>query len=371
MGKYVIDESTLIGIADAIRLKEGSSENIRVIDMKDRITSLSTGGQIQMGFPNGTVWSPSNISDESFNYIHESGGTWVACSLNSGLWYSNDGKTWSQSNVTTGSYYWCYAANGIWYAVGESVYTSTDGCSWTLVYKGTMFMCVRYANGVWATCSLNGGLHYIDETGVHASNIASGMFYHINYVNGIWVACGYGSGLYYSSDGMTWTQSNVTAGQFYRTVYENGIWIACSFGSNLGVYYSVDGITWTQSNLNNVSVHCACYGNDLWIAGCIGGLYYSSDGITWTEGFTSDSVSAFKHIEYCNGVWVACSDNGIYYSANGLDWAQSNVATGDYIYVRNANGIWVAGSSDGYGLYYSVGFEPVDEYVVDANNTKY
>lgn len=43
MAKYVIEESTLTGIADAIRTKEGSSAVIPVLDMKQRILEIETG----------------------------------------------------------------------------------------------------------------------------------------------------------------------------------------------------------------------------------------------------------------------------------------------------------------------------------------
>ena len=42
MGKYVIDETTLTGIGDAIREKEGSTEGIDPNDMKTRIQAIDT-----------------------------------------------------------------------------------------------------------------------------------------------------------------------------------------------------------------------------------------------------------------------------------------------------------------------------------------
>lgn len=41
---YVISESTLIAIADAIRAKSGSTEEIQVSNMADEIMNLSIGG---------------------------------------------------------------------------------------------------------------------------------------------------------------------------------------------------------------------------------------------------------------------------------------------------------------------------------------
>lgn len=42
MGKYVIDETTLTGIGDAIREKEGTTEAIPVSNMKARIQAIDT-----------------------------------------------------------------------------------------------------------------------------------------------------------------------------------------------------------------------------------------------------------------------------------------------------------------------------------------
>lgn len=39
-----INESTLVGIADAIRGKEGSTEPIPTVDMAERIANLPSGG---------------------------------------------------------------------------------------------------------------------------------------------------------------------------------------------------------------------------------------------------------------------------------------------------------------------------------------
>lgn len=39
-----INESTLVGIADAIRTKEGSTEPIPTVDMAERIANLPSGG---------------------------------------------------------------------------------------------------------------------------------------------------------------------------------------------------------------------------------------------------------------------------------------------------------------------------------------
>lgn len=44
MGKYLIDETTLTGIADAIREKSGKLESIPVTNYATEIANLPTGG---------------------------------------------------------------------------------------------------------------------------------------------------------------------------------------------------------------------------------------------------------------------------------------------------------------------------------------
>ena len=44
MSKYIIDESTLTGIADAIRAKKGTSAPVAVTDFASEVASIETGG---------------------------------------------------------------------------------------------------------------------------------------------------------------------------------------------------------------------------------------------------------------------------------------------------------------------------------------
>lgn len=89
MSEYRIQDTTLTGIADAIRSKTGSSEPIVVSEMADEIESIPTGGgernktvQRDLGFmdlendsrvtlPNGLVWVKSSIykygTEEGYN----------------------------------------------------------------------------------------------------------------------------------------------------------------------------------------------------------------------------------------------------------------------------------------------------------------
>ena len=135
----------------------------------ESIKKVSVDVNVSGGFPNGTKWTQSNMTNESFNSVYNANGIWVVTNQSKkGLHYSTDGKTWEQSNITSGYF--------------NSVYN---------------------ANGIWVTCSNSNGLYYSTDgkTWVQ-SNITSGSFNSVYNANGIWVAAGWG--LLYS---VTWEPS--------------------------------------------------------------------------------------------------------------------------------------------------------------------
>ena len=75
------------------------------------------------------------------------------------------------------------------------------------------------------------------------------------------------------------------------------------------------------------------------------------NGTEWTQSNITSGY--FNHVHNANGIWVSCSNAnyGLYYSTDGKTWTQNNITSGNFYSVYNANGIWVACSSD--GLYYS------------------
>ena len=74
------------------------------------------------------------------------------------------------------------------------------------------------------------------------------------------------------------------------------------------------------------------------------------NGMEWTQ--SNITSGRFGYVYNANGIWVACCSNsnpGLYYSTDGKTWTKSNVTVNmDLAYC--ANGIWVAA---GESLYYS------------------
>ena len=77
------------------------------------------------------------------------------------------------------------------------------------------------------------------------------------------------------------------------------------------------------------------------------------NGTRWTQ--SNITSGSFSCVYNADGWWVAggSSNNpGLYYSTDGKTWTRSNITSGSFNCVRKANGTWVAGSTNN-GLYYS------------------
>ena len=319
--------------------------------------ATSSGGN----FPNGTEWTQGDLCNMGLcSRILNANGAWVAASVNTGLWYSTDGKTWEKSNVGDASRF-IDCANGLWAAatLNCGLYYSEDGKTWTQsnITSGG-FRQVRNANGIWVATS-DAGLYYSNDGKTWTqSNIISDSYSHIYNANGVWVAAGT-NGLYYSNDGKTWTQSNITTTGLIDSLSQgNGVWVAGRYGSTPGLYYSHDGKTWTRSNITSGRFYSIHNANGVWVAAEANGLYYSYDGKTWMQSniaITNFQNGASNGVYNANGVWVAAGTNGLYYSYDGETWTQSNFTSLSRC-PYNANGVWVA-SCQQYTVY-SVTWEP-------------
>lgn len=93
----------------------------------DAMSKVNVTVSVSGGFPNGTVWTRSNVTSGGFHSVANANGLWVAAGGNrSGFYYSVDGKTWTRSNITSESCHSVVNANGLWVAGGENgLYYST------------------------------------------------------------------------------------------------------------------------------------------------------------------------------------------------------------------------------------------------------
>ncbi|MCI9477263.1 MAG: hypothetical protein HFE71_12490 [Emergencia sp.] len=341
--------------------------------------SVKNAGGGGGGFPNGTKWSQSNITDMSIEFVDYANGIWVAGTYKKGLYYSEDGKIWTQSNLGDSYEIECMAyGNGVWVAgciingtiLYKGLWYSEDGKTWTQSnIKSGDFLYIYYANGVWIGSYMDGGLYYSKDGKTWTqSNIKGGRFQCICEGQGVFAACnitnGY-YGLYYSTDGKYWYGVSNTNNLDLRYVYyADGQWIATGYD---GQFFSTDGKNWTQGESNN-NISPICNANGIWIGGLgsRGGLVLSHNGKDWNNVANAPSSGGFnstvKYIHNSNGIWICGTESyGIYYSIDGQTWMQTDITSGTFGCIENANGIWVAGSpyyyGEGTGLYYSVTWE--------------
>lgn len=78
-----------------------------------------------------------------------------------------------------------------------------------------------------------------------------------------------------------------------------------------------------------------------------------SKSVTYTANGT-DTITPDDGYDGLSSVDVTVDVSGGF--PNGTEWTQSNITSGDFYSVYNANGIWVASSIE-QGLYYSVTWE--------------
>lgn len=221
----------------------------------------------------GITWnfqySPMVPASGYINSITYGGGIYVAATqagAQSALLYSTDGKTWksisgfaSISALMTRVVY----GNGVFVAVATngSIFTSTDGFSWTSRTSGT-----------------------------------TGVIFDVIYAGGTFVAYGQstgGTGTYVatSSDGTSWTTQTVTGASYpvLGMAYGNSTFVAA--GQYGQISKSSDAVTWTTpvagntALANNTSQVTAVWtGNKFVVAGGNLGKYSTStdNGATWT-----------------------------------------------------------------------------------------
>ena len=355
---YIVQESTLTNIGDAIREKTGNNNLIRLLDMESEIRNIKTSS------PNGTEWTNSNITKGTFTIAYGN-GLWIACGRGNDamMYYSEDGKNWKTCTVESDRYYCAKYANGLWVVGGWNyMFYSEDGKTWTKsTTTGTVYD-IAYANGIFVAASMGSEMSTISRSGLWystdgktwtQSNVTNKQAEIVYYVNGLWVA-GVKDGIYSSIDGMTWIQNLTTSTSVQTITYANGLWVA---GSSDGAYYSTDGLTWTlsESSPKGTSISFIEYNDNIWVLGAYlyEGVYYSLDGKNWTK---SASISKVRDGYYACGVWVVCGSSGLYYSFDGITWNMALLGRSNNWRVHNERGIWVASSEK--GLQYSVTWEP-------------
>lgn len=356
--EYLIKGTTMTTIADAIRIKSGSTGELSC--PTGMVTAINS---IKEPYPNGTKWTKSAATTAvSFADVCYGNGIWVAASSgDKSLFWSTDGKNWTSAGLTIPFAVVAYA-DGLWLAgsYDNGIYYSEDGKTWTQSSLTTNSCILLYKSGTyWIAGLADNGICYSNSPKTKWSRstaLTSSTIFSVYCADGIWVTATGDQGLWYSTNGYKWSSGTVSAGSWRDVYFADGLWIACG---NPGICRSANGRVWVPSNITS-ACSCVCRNNGIWVAGGnVGnGLYYSSDGTTWTA--SNITTGSFNYLYYSNGVWIACgksSSNGLYYSTDGQTWTQCTEVTMAVNKVCNENGIWVAAGGL-KSLYYSITWEP-------------
>lgn len=270
-----------------------------------------------------------------------------------GSWYgklygSTDAITWgfiSQPIIRTES----LNSFGLWYLGskyiagnnGASLYTSTNGTSWSyLQTSGEGAQNIDYYNGSYyiaAATMLAVSTNLVSwsmqtlPAQITPTNIAYGNnTYSFLNNDGNSIA-------FTSTDLVTWTSRTCPANFYYSVIYANSKFVAVGETptSVSAITTSTDGITWTSrtpsSGTTTVrNTYRVSYGNSKFVAATnIIGAQVSTDGITWTTP-TITGLTANKNwtqsIYAASNFVIAGNDTNIHYSTDAVTWTKQ--ATG-------------------------------------------
>lgn len=315
---------------------------------------------------NGTTWSSFSVgagSLDGFNSILYVGGKYyIGCRDNttgtSRLYSSatGPGGSWTSAVITVGGSLnkVCYL-NNRWFAFNStpSVYTSTDGISWSIHPSSRLAAPNQIFNAFYdgTTYYLTGSSQEFSYLAVFTST--DGLNFTLQpqttsivtqvsaYLNGKYFIGG-NEGLVSSATGTSWsfvsssmngiaTDGSVYVGVGQNTSNEAAIQVSNNYTSWSPIIFGV------VKPLNGV-----CYGGGRFVAvGNVNGTsstYATSitGGLTWVAGNTgtNDALRAVAYGNYGGGdVYIAVGLNGrILKSTNGTNWVSKDVGTGYHFY---------------------------------------
>ena len=270
---------------------------------------------------------------------------------------SPDGKIWTgrSASVTKNEFSLVEYGNGMFVAVSNSVFTSTDGVSWTksASLSEALFQGITYGNGMFVAVGQtlrerqDDPVVYTSPNGVDWTQrivpVVDGTLYRVSYGNSTFVAVGaYVENhvankpiVLTSPDGVVWTERAFTGtAVLLNTVYYgNGTFVAAGLNSGKAAvaFTSSDGVKWTERRslplLDEFDV--TAYGNNTFVG--FGSLYRSPpffytwiftspDGVRWTRQYEFNGLSTIRSIKFARETFVAATWQEIFTSSDGIDW---------------------------------------------------
>ena len=310
---YKIQDTTLTGIANAIRAKEESSGSIKVSDFASRISAIESGGN---GF--------------------------LATDMNARLPYSQNWKS-----ITYGDGKFVAIAHG-----ESEAAISYDGINWTAmsVVYNEPWQSITYGNGMFVAVAFNSRIITYSTDGITWGNTAlfssKKTLYSVTYGNGKFVAVG-SNVCAVSDNGRIWTESTLPF-SCDSVAYGNGMFVAASGYRSDMLCYSTDGINW-ETTTTPVSIGynpnvVFGAGKFVIVSSYFGFAIYSTNGVDW-EVALMPSCSYWSTLAYGDGVFVAVSDyvgEPPAFSYDGINWALTSYEGVNAMSVIYADGKFVA-----------------------------
>lgn len=172
-----------------------------------------------------------------------------------------------------------------------------------------------------------------------------------------------------SSDGINWTATTLPGtGNLMSIAWSPTLGMLVAVGSR-GTFYSTNGSTWTSttSPSGGFTAVTWCAGLGMFVAGGYQTLYTSTNGSTWTSRTIGTTLSQIRTIVWsptyativAAGDTTTGANTSVMVSTNGTSWTARIVETGSRRSIYGS--VWVenigefALSSDGAGIYYSIG----------------
>lgn len=314
----------------------------------------------------GVSWTAITMPADELYYVAYKSGTYVAIGYGNHAYTSSSGTgSWTQRSFTA------LPNDGTWYANGlihngttfvtysyfgnyTYYYTSPDGVTWTqrqfpsmpvnagpnsMIWDGSKFVAPMYGDSSVYTSS--------DGTSWTRYSL-SNSYASIAYGNGKYVMSAESGKFAYSTNGTTWTESTMTwPDTNTRTVsYGDGVFALTSTETTAAAY-SADGVSWTSVTLPGAgrfwhtlkpSAGDTVPSGKIIVAGYASLIIESSNsGVTWGT-FHVPSTFTGGRVTYSNGKFLAASGSSssfVYISDDGINWSRQTLPSAQ---------VWIPGT---------------------------
>lgn len=268
---YVGSGGALATSTDAITWTQrtsGLTGDIRgIIFQSGQFVKYGASGVIRTS-TDGITWTARTSNTASYiNTLVYENGLYLYGTVGGGIGTSTDAITWTAraSNGGGGDIRSILWDGSKYVANGYMISTSTDGTTWTNLYRGPAgtngfeYVCYSPTLSMFVAIGYNGHILTSTDAGItwtRRTSPSAGRYDFVEWFSGpgLFAACGSGiTGIVTSSDGITWTQRTITgyAGTCGQGWW-NGTYAVFSTTTNNTLVRSSDGINYSLINLTTV-----------------------------------------------------------------------------------------------------------------------